>query len=181
MSRIDRLALKERDRLRRIEAWERHKAEEAEVQSGIDETVGLAISRGEQVESAKGKVRIRSRDGLRFLFDGGQLDQSEFEAGLFYRLCYETLESSPRSNLNRDIRGANGAFAETRAFRAMRLSEMETIAKPGRQATTLRLIAGQGRAVRAISSGGADFHLNVKALKVVLGEIADRYKLRFAA
>jgi hypothetical protein len=100
---------------------------------------------------------------------------------MYFRKCWETLESSPRSNLNRDIRGSNGQFAETRAFRAKRLAEMEAMAKPGRQAQTLRLVAGEGRAMRSLSTGGANFYLYVKALKVVLGEIADRYGLRIAA
>lgn len=179
--KLNALERKHQERLRRLEAQAKARVEDRALQERNTETVCLAVLRGEQVESGQGKIRIRSRDGLRFLFDGGQIDSSEYEAGMYFRKCWETLESSPRSNLNRDIRGSNGQFAETRAFRAKRLAEMEAMAKPGRQAQTLRLVAGEGRAMRSLSTGGANFYLYVKALKVVLGEIADRYGLRIAA
>jgi hypothetical protein len=180
-SKPNLLERKERARLLRQEQFTKARTEDAALRERLDETVCLAVLRGEQVESGHGKTRIRSRDGLRSLLDGGQLDHSEYDAGLYFRLCFETLNAGPRSNLNRDIRGGNGHFAETRAFRAMRLSEMEGMADRRREWPMLRYVAGEGRAARALSKGGADYNLNVKALKVVLGEIADRYKLRFAA
>ncbi len=177
MAKLNVLERRTRDRLIRLEAFQKAKEEAEAVATGIDESVRLAADRGEQIETAKGRITIKSRDGLRLLFDAYKITEEEYRAGQHYRQCFETLQSSPRSNLNREQQGGTGQFQEVRAFRAMRLSEMEGMAK-GRQLTALRLCAGEGRPLRHFSKGGADHALNLKALRVVLVLIADRYKLR---
>jgi hypothetical protein len=152
----------------------------------MDETVSLAHGRGEVVEQAQGRLRITSRDGLQSLYEQGGLERPEYEAGMIYRRCYETLHAGPRSNLAQDFSGvARGfseasadGFAELRAFRAEKLRLWEGLAKSGRQAWILRLVAGQGRSINSIAPGGSARAANTKALMAVLGEIAKERGLR---
>ena len=152
----------------------------------MQETVSLAHARGEAVEQVHGRLRVTSRDGLQSLFEQGGMEPPEYEAGMLYRRCYEALSAGPRSNLARDfssgVRGFSEApadsFAELRAFRAEKLKNWEALAKTGRQAWVLRLVAGQGRTINSIAPGGSARAANTKALMAVLGEIAKERGLR---
>lgn len=152
----------------------------------MQETASLARGRGEAVDQVQGRLRITSRDGLQTLFEQGGLGQPEYEAGMMYRRCYETLSAGPRSNLARDfassVRGFSEAqadgFAELRAFRAVKLRQWEALARTGRQVWVLRLVAGQGRTINSIAPGGSARAANTKALLAVLGEIAKERGLR---
>jgi len=152
----------------------------------MQETASLARGRGEAVEEVQGRLRVTSRDGLQSLFEQGGLERPEYEAGMMYRRCYETLSAGPRSNLAGDlasgVRGFSEAradgFAELRAFRAEKLRHWEALASNGRQAWVLRLVAGQGRTINSIAPGGSARAANTKALMAVLGEIARERGLR---
>jgi hypothetical protein len=152
----------------------------------IAQTAALARQRGETVEQAQGRLRITSRDGPQSLYEHGGLERPEYDAGMMYRRCYETLHAGPRSNLARDfsagVRGVAEApadgFAELRAFRAEKLRQWEGLAKTGRQVWILRLVAGQGRSINSIAPGGSARAANTKALIGVLGEIAKARGLR---
>jgi hypothetical protein len=125
-------------------------------------------------------------DGLQTLLERGGLEPPEYEAGLMYRRCYETLSAGPRSNLNRDFAsgvrgfaeaGADG-FAELRALRAEQLARWEALAGTGRQLWVLRLVAGQGRTINSLGAGGSARLANTKALTEVLRAIAMERGLR---
>ncbi len=162
------------------------RAEARALEDGMAQTAELARNRGESVEQAQGRLRITSRDGLQSLFEHGGLERPEYEAGLMYRRCYETLHAGPRSNLARDfsasVRGFAEApaegFAELRAFRAEKLRHWEGLAQTGRQVWILRLVAGQGRSINSVAPGGSARAANTKALMVLLGEIARERGLR---
>lgn len=152
----------------------------------LDETVRLEQGRGGTVERAEGRLRITSRDGLQTLLERGGLERPEYEAGLMYRRCYETLTAGPRSNLNRDfmsgVRGVADAsadgFAELRALRAQQLARWEALADAGRQLWVLRLVAGQGRTINSLGSGGSARLANTRAIVEALRAIAVERGLR---
>jgi hypothetical protein len=129
-------------------------------------------------------VRITSHDGLQSLRERGGLEQPEYEAGLMYRHCYETLAGGPRSNLNRDFSGVRGSggppegFAEQRAMRARRLARWEAMAASERELSVLRAVAGEGRTINSLASGGSARAANVRALTEVLRAVAVERGLR---
>lgn len=66
------------------------RAEQAWRDQATQETVDLAQARGEDVEVAKsGKVRVRTRDPLLSLLDGGHLTAEQYDTGLTLRDLYE--------------------------------------------------------------------------------------------
>jgi hypothetical protein len=152
----------------------------------LEETARLERARGGMVEQAGGALRLTSRDGLQTLLERGGLEQPEYEAGMMYRRCYETLTAGPRSNLNRDflggVRGVSEGpaegFAELRAFRAQKLAQWEALAGTGRQLWVLRLVAGQGRTINSLATGGSARLANTRALIEVLTAVAKERGLR---
>ncbi|HEY4029969.1 MAG TPA: hypothetical protein VGM25_06470 [Caulobacteraceae bacterium] len=173
-------------RLRVIAEAGEARAEALALTRRLDETARLELARGGTVEREGGRLRLTSRDGLQTLYERGGLEQPDYEAGLMYRRCFETLAAGPRSNLNRDFAsgvrgfgetGADG-FAELRALRAEQLARWEALAGTGRQLWVLRLVAGQGRTVNSLGSGGSARLANTKALVEVLRAIAMERGLR---
>jgi hypothetical protein len=73
--------------------------------------------------------------------------------------------------------GADG-FAELRALRAEQLARWEALAGTGRQLWVLRLVAGQGRTINSLGSGGSARLANTKALIEVLRAVAVERGLR---
>jgi hypothetical protein len=173
-------------RLRVIAEAGEARAEALALAQRLDETASLERARGGQVEREGGRLRIPTRDGLRTLLDSGALESPEYEAGLIYRRCFETLSAGPRSNLNRDfmtgVRGVSEAgadgFAELRALRAEQLGRWEAMAGTGRQLWVLRLVAGQGRTINSLGAGGSARLANTRALAEVLRAIALERGLR---
>jgi hypothetical protein len=163
--------------------------EERALTERLEETARLERARGGVVEQAQGRMRITSRDGLATLLERGGLERPEYEAGLMYRRCYETLTAGPRSNLNRDFSGVRGGFsegaasgfAEIRAMRAEKLALWEGLATCDRQLWVLRLVAGQGRTINSIAPGGSARLMNTRALTEVLRAVAEERGLRRAA
>jgi hypothetical protein len=173
-------------RLRLIAEAGESRAEALALTQRLDETARLEIARGGDVEREGGRLRLTSRDGLQTLYERGGLERPEYEAGLIYRRCFEALSAGPRSNLNRDFStgvlgfseaGADG-FAELRAVRAEQLARWEALAGTGRRLWVLRLVAGQGRTVNSLGSGGSARLANTKALVDVLRAIAVERGLR---
>jgi hypothetical protein len=177
---MNRIELQQRRRLLRLESGLRERVEAEALALSLGQTARLASLRGEAVEVEPGRLRIWSRDGLRTLYEGDDLDASEYEAGLFYRTCLETVGKLPTSALS-DAATSGGvsgaAVTEWRAWRALNLGVMDALARSEPEATALLRIAGEGRALRSISQGGRDFRVNLRALKAVLGRIADRFGL----
>lgn len=162
------------------------RAEDLALTQRLDETARLEQARGGAVERTEGRLRLTSRDGLRSLLDSGGLENPDYEAGLIYRRCYETLTAGPRSNLNRDfmsgVRGVAEAsadsFAELRALRAQQLARWEALAGAGRRLWVLRLVAGQGRTINSLGGGGSARQANTRALVEALSAIARERGLR---
>jgi hypothetical protein len=147
----------------------------------LAETARLERARGGQVEQANGRMRITSRDGLLTLHERGGLERPEYEAGMLYRRCYETLTAGPRSNLNRDfMNGARGGFAEGAAdgFAEIRAFRAQKLAATGRQLWVLRLVAGQGRTINSLAPGGSARLTNTRVLTEVLRAVAMERGLR---
>lgn len=173
-------------RLRVIAEAGQARAEGLALIQRMDETARLEQARGGEVVRDGPRMRIPTRDGLQTLRDGGALEGPEYEAGLMYRRCFETLSAGPRSNLNRDfmsgVRGVAEAgadsFAELRALRAEQLARWEALAGTGRQLWVLRLVAGQGRTINSLGSGGSARLANTRALAEVLRAIATERGLR---
>lgn len=173
-------------RLRVIAEAGEARAEALALTQRLDETAALERARGGEVERSEGRMRIPSRDGLQTLRERGGLEGPDYEAGLMYRRCFETLSAGPRSNLNRDFMtgvrgfGESGAdgFAELRALRAEQLARWEALAGTGRQLWVLRLVAGQGRTINSLGSSGSARLANTRALVEVLGAIAKERGLR---
>lgn len=173
-------------RLRVIAEAGEARAEAAALAERLDETARLELARGGAVERQGGRLRLTSRDGLRTLLESGGLEPPEYEAGLMYRRCFETLSAGPRSNLNRDfasgVRGFSESdvdgFAELRALRAQQLARWEALAGTGRQLWVLRLVAGQGRTINSLGAGGSARLANTRALLEVLRAIAVERGLR---
>ena len=175
---MNRIEHRRRARLLRLEASQREHREGLSLAASLGQTVALAERRGEVVVQAKGRVRIWSRDGLRSLYESGALDGEQYEAGLSYRKCLEAVQSLPGGLLGDAVdNGAPVDHGHLQALRACRLTIMEGLARTVREATTLRVVAGEGRAIRGLSGGGADYALNVKALGVILERIAERFGL----
>jgi hypothetical protein len=173
-------------RLRVIAESREGRAEALALAQRLDETASLELARGGEVERTGGRLRITSRDGLQTLYERGGLGRPEYEAGLIYRRCFETLSSGPRSTLNRDFgasargfseTGADG-FAELRTLRAEQLARWESLAGTGRRLWVLRLVAGQGRTISSLGSGGSARLANTRALVEVLQAIARERGLR---
>jgi hypothetical protein len=173
-------------RLRVIAEAGEARAEAHALAQRLDETARLELARGGKVERTGGRLRLTSRDGLQTLHERGGLDRPEYEAGLIYRRCFETLSAGPRSTLNRDfstgVRGFSEAgadgFAELRALRAEQLARWESLAGTGRQLWVLRLVAGQGRTISSLGSGGSARLANTRALVEALRAIALERGLR---
>ncbi|MEI9890945.1 MAG: hypothetical protein WDN45_10530 [Caulobacteraceae bacterium] len=162
------------------------RAEALALAQRLDETARLERARGGEVALEGGRMRLLSRDGLQTLLERGGLEQADYEAGLMYRRCFEALSAGPRSNLNRDFMtgvrgfaeaGAEG-FAELRSLRAEQLARWEALAGTGRQLWVLRLVAGQGRTINSLGSGGSARLANTRALGEVLRAIAVERGLR---
>jgi hypothetical protein len=173
-------------RLRVIAEAGEARAEALAMARRLDETARLELARGGEVEREGGRLRLTSRDGLQTLRERGGLEQPEYEAGMMYRRCFETLSAGPRSNLNRDfasgVRGfaeaGTDGFAELRALRAEQLARWEALAGTGRQLWVLRLVAGQGRTINSLAPSGSARLTNTKALTEVLRGIAMERGLR---
>jgi hypothetical protein len=173
-------------RLRVIAESGAAEAEALALAERLDETARLERARGGEVVREDGRLRIPSRDGLQTLHERGGLEEPEYQAGLLYRRCFETLSAGPRSNLNRDfMTGVRGfaepgveGFAELRALRAEQLHRWEALAGTGRQLWVLRLVAGQGRTINSLGAGGSARLANTRALAEVLRAIAVERRLR---
>jgi len=69
-------------------------------------------------------------------------------------------------------------FAELRALRAQQLARWEALADAGRQLWVLRLVAGQGRTINSLGSGGSARLANTRAIVEALRAIAVERGLR---
>ena len=149
--------------------------------------------RGETIEVSKdahsrGRVRIRSRDGLETLAACGAITPTQHRAGLLYRGLYEATDperglKSHMHDLDRPG-GGPGGVAEGWAERRLRLAR--TIAaieakvrmadRNDRAVRALREVAGHARCLAQLASGGGAQASYRRALGLALDVCADHFR-----
>ena len=168
----------------KAEAYAICKGIEADLRSGITETVALEKARGGAVEEvSRGPVRMKDRDGLHALLgvkDG--ITAAEYDAGLEYRAGHELRGADVGSAMGSESTSTghdNDRFVFDRLQRAKKLTRtaiiertiaMECMDEPA-SLNMLRRVAGDGFALSTQGEGRA-FERNLKALRKAL-QIAD--------
>jgi len=153
-----------------------------ELDASVEDAALSAKRRGERVSQHNddGARRIKTRDGLASLQEGGAITEDEAKAGMAYRLLFEEagkgaglgsqLEDRPKS-IRSSTHGAvaHGLF---RAYVGVRLTGIETAVSnadaSGRALAALRAVAGEGRTVRSLGQGGDVKKKNLAALRLAL-------------
>jgi hypothetical protein len=168
----------------KTEAYAICKGIEAELRSGIEETVALEKARGGAVEEiARGPVRMKDRDGLHALLgvkDG--LTAAEYDAGMEFRAGWELRSADIGSAMGAESTATghdNDRFVFNRLQRAKKLHRTALIERTVAVRmvtnpvglTMLRRIAGDGHSLTSHGKGRA-FEHNLRALKAAL-QIAD--------
>ena len=149
----------------------------------IAETVKLAGLRGEKVERRGARLEIKSRDGLRHLFEIGRIDEPEYEAGKLYRVAYEATGAQFRSCLVLSPGASRGKGDGDRMLKLDRQRiRFEQIAldfdPSGRALELLRNVAGEGAALGV--RGGKQFGRAAETLNQVLTRAAIEFGKRRA-
>jgi len=184
--------------LRRIEG-ELAEGQAAEaVRRGLKETIALERGRGETVEEAsrpggRGRVRVRSRDGLETLEGSGAISALQYRAGLLYRDLYEATdpERDLRSQMaSPALAGVGGKAAppgraEAWAERRLRLAgsmaaleaKVRTVDRNGRAVRALREVAGHARCISHFVKGGGGQAAYRRALVLALDVCAGHFGL----
>jgi len=132
---------------------------------------------GVAVVERSGAVRIKSRDGLKSMHAAGNLDDDLAQAGLAFRLCYETAGSALRVARHGDQPGGGRGDADAaellRAYRLARLAQFERALQlrdaSGYTLAVVRSVAGEGRPLVTIDASGAS---KAKARKALIGGLA---------
>lgn len=167
-------------------------ASAAAISQGLAESVALERARGEKVEVSKepemrGRVRIRTRDGLETLARSGAISACQHKAGLLYRDLYEATdpERDLRSHLETlDRPGRSGeAAAEAWAERRLRLAramaaieaKVRLADRNDRAVRVLREVAGHARCVGVIAAGGGSQAVCKRALITALDVCAAHF------
>jgi hypothetical protein len=181
--------------LRRLEREFELQAAASAVRQGVAETVALEAARGEAVEisarpESRGRVRIRTRDGLETLERAGVIDPIQYRAGLLYRDLYEATD--PERDLRSHLEGlerrgkAGDTLAEAWAERKFRLArtvamieaKVRLADRNDRAVRMLREVAGNARCVGAMFGGGGSQALGKRALVLALEVCAVHFGLR---
>lgn len=184
------------DALRALEAALRAEETAAGVRRGLDDTIALERRRGETIEvsgrpESRGRVRIRTRDGLETLQRSGAIDAVQFRAGMIYRELYEAAdpERDLRSQLSDLDRRGSGAVATVgaEAWQERRLRLAGAVAvieqkvriadRNGRAVRALREVAGHARCVSHFASGGGGHSVYRRALALALDVAATHFGL----
>jgi hypothetical protein len=164
---------------------------------GVDEVVSLARARGELVEISKqaqtrGRVRIRSRDGLETLERTGAISPVQYKAGLFYRGLYEATD--PERDLRSQMASpalagagiqAGSVISEAWAERRVRLGrsialledKVRIADRNGRAVRALREVAGHARCLSHFIAGGGSQALYRRSLVLALEVCAGHFGL----
>ena len=185
------------DQLRRLEVQiDAERATQA-VRRGIAEAADLARMRGEQIEisqkpESRGRVRVRSRDGLETLEMSGAITPVQYKAGLFYRTLYEATD--PERDLRSQMAspamagagaqigpGMNEAWAERRVRLGRSIAGLEEkirIAdRNGRAVRAIREVAGHARCISHFVAGGGSQATYRRALIMALDICANHFGL----
>ena len=182
--------------LRQLEAALRAQQTDAGVRRGLDDTLALERGRGEQIEisqrpESRGRIRIRTRDGLETLQRSGALTGAQVRAGLLYRELYEAADPerdlrSQMQDLDRRGRGA-ASMAASEAWQERRLrlagamavieAKVRVADRNGHAVRALREVAGHARCISHIASGGGGQAAYRRALSLALDVAAGHFGL----
>jgi hypothetical protein len=181
--------------LRRLEHELEIQSAAESVRLGVAESIALELERGAKIEismrqESRGRVRIRTRDGLETLAKSGAIDQVQYKAGMLYRDLYEATdpERDLRSHLEGlERRGRGGeAAAEAWAERRHRLARSMAVIEAkvriadrnDRAVRMLREVAGHARCLGAILEGGGSQAIGKRSLITALDVCAAHFGLR---
>ena len=157
--------------------------------------MSLERLRGEGIEVSKdaqhrGRIRIRTRDGLETLAASGSITATQYRAGLLYRGLYEATdpERGLKSHMDDlDKRGGGGPGAVSEAWAERRLRLARTVAsieakvrladRNDRAVRALREVAGHARCIAQLSSGGGGQAAYRGALRLALDVCVDHFRL----
>lgn len=165
------------------------------VERGLAESVALELARGEKIEisnqaDSRGRVRIRTRDGLETLARAAAISSAQYRAGMLYRDLYEATdpERDLRSHLDGlERRGRSGeGAAETWAERRHRLARTVAVIEAkvrladrnDRAVRVLREVAGHARCLGAMMGGGGSHAAHKRALVTALDVCAAHFGVR---
>ncbi len=158
---------------------------ERELRAGLNETIALEQARGGDVHDPQhGPARIRSRDGLRSLFDAEHLTRPQYEAGLAYRRLHEALSHDLKSQLADEVTSGNVDAVRRKLERAKRLDLRARIDRAvvlqlrdrPEALNMLRAIAGEGVCMDRFVNGSRGFANRVGDLVAALSIAADLSK-----
>jgi len=166
------------------------------LRAGLDETIALERRRGERLEvstqpETRGRIRVRTRDGLETLASSGAISATQYRAGLLYRNLYEATDperglKSHMDDLNRRGGGAPGEVAEAWAERRLRLArtmaaveaKVRVADRNDRAVRVLREVAGHARCLAQIASGGGAQAAYKRALGLALDICVEHFRRR---
>lgn len=157
-----------------------------ELLARLDETLKVETMAGGQVEpfNDAGAVRLSSRDGLWSLFKAGQIDAVQMAAGLAYRQAAEQA-GAVKSQLGETTPGVKvdhvglGLLRAKMAALATRIDitvAVELAHRPD-ALSTLRWVARDGGALRALAAGGRQQEHLLQGLCMAL-DVAIRFPLK---
>lgn len=167
-----------------IEKSRRDREDEVRALADVEETRALANARGEEVIDARvtptrTRLRILSRDGLAYLYEGG-LSQRRYDAGMIYRRAYEGAQArGTTARYGERLAGGDASEAATvRSTCDQKRSAMEMLCQDEAELTALRMVAGEGRTIRSFAGGGRSRRRHAKALLIALDRVADHNGLK---
>lgn len=187
------------ERLRGLEAVLETEQLESEVRTGLDDTVALALARGEKIEISQqpetmGRVRVRTRDGLETLARAGAISETQFKAGMIYRELYEAADperdlrsqmSAPSMTIGGGRSQPGSGPVETWAERRLRLAQSLAVVEArvrrcecgDRGLRALRQVAGYARAISTFVSGGGGQAAHRAALVRALDAVGEHFNV----
>lgn len=178
----------------RIEAMTESRAEALRNTADQTEILDLAIGRGDDVEieasnarGHKGRIRIRSRDGLESLFVAGSLTPIQYAAGMRYRDLYERID--PERGLKpmdyegvfTPSHGGEGFAVKRSGWMRQVLSLEATIRTKDKNRVAVRAlqeVAGLRRTIASFADGGQARARHTEGLKLALDVCAEWFGVK---
>ena len=148
---------------------------EDELRIGIDESIALERARGGEVDRAPGGViRMRSRDGLQSVYEGGHIDTALYDYALKLRAAYEARSSGLGSQMSaNEVRAGHDnnqlVFAGVQRAKALQMlgnAERRVAVECADEPACLqmlRAVVGEGMSVSSFGEGRA-YTRHLKAL-----------------
>ncbi len=165
-----------------VETEVSERIETRSVARGLDESVKLEMARGGEIDHSAsfGHCRMLDRDGLKTLFDRARLTREEYDTGRVYRHLTEMAFSGGKSQMEPrvggttvDLIGQGFTRAKAGTLRTkIDLAVAVQLKSDPVALQVLRLVAGEGRALRTLANGSRSFDRHVVSLKSALAVAA---------